>query len=36
MNLKEMGYVNLDWIHMAQDSDHLWVPVNTELNFRVP
>jgi hypothetical protein len=36
MNLKEMGWEVVDWIHLAQDSDQCWNLVNTVMNLRVP
>jgi hypothetical protein len=32
MDLKELGYEGVNWIHLAQDR----VAVNTVMNFRVP
>jgi len=35
MNLKYMGCENFDWIHLAQDTDQWWPPVNISLTIRV-
>jgi hypothetical protein len=36
MDLTEMGFGDVDWIHWAQDRDRLWALVNTVMNLRVP
>jgi hypothetical protein len=36
MDLREIGWVGVDWIDMAQDRDHWRALVNTVLNLRVP
>jgi hypothetical protein len=36
MNLREVGWVGMDWLHQAQDRDHWMALVNTVLNLRVP
>jgi hypothetical protein len=36
MDLKEMGFGDVDWIHWAQDRDRWWAVVNTVMNLRVP
>jgi hypothetical protein len=36
MDLKEIGCENMDWIHLAQDRDHLMVLVNMVMNLWVP
>jgi hypothetical protein len=33
MNLKEIGWESVDWIHLAQDRDHGWALVNMVTNF---
>jgi hypothetical protein len=35
MNLMEIGWEALDWMHLAQDRDQWRVLVNMALNFRV-
>jgi hypothetical protein len=36
MDLKEMGWVCMDWIDLAQDRDQWRTLVNTMMNLRVP
>jgi hypothetical protein len=36
MEFREIGWVDVDWIDMAQDSDHWRALVKTALNLRVP
>jgi hypothetical protein len=36
MNLMEIGWRNVDWIHLAQDRDQWWAVVNTVMKLRVP
>jgi hypothetical protein len=36
MDLREIGWDGMDWIHLAQDRDQWRVLVNTVTNFRVP
>jgi hypothetical protein len=36
MDLREIGWVEVDWIDMAQDRDQWRALVNTVLNLRVP
>jgi hypothetical protein len=36
MDLKEIGFGDVDWIHWAQDRDILRALVNTVMNLRVP
>jgi hypothetical protein len=36
MNLREIGWVAVDWIHVAQDRVQWWVFVNTVMNLQVP
>jgi hypothetical protein len=34
-DLKELEYEGVDWLYMAQDSDHWRAVVNTVVNLRV-
>jgi hypothetical protein len=34
-HLREIGWVNVEWIQLAQDRDQWWVLVNTVKNLRV-
>jgi hypothetical protein len=36
MDLREIGWCGMDWIHMTQDRDQWWTLVNTIMNLRVP
>jgi hypothetical protein len=36
MDLREIGFEDVDWIHLAQDRDRWRAPVNTVMNLRVP
>jgi hypothetical protein len=36
INLKEIGWKGMDWIHLAQDSDLLRPHVNTVMNLWTP
>jgi hypothetical protein len=36
MYLREIGWVGMDWIYLAQDRDQWMAPVNTVMNLRVP
>jgi hypothetical protein len=36
MDLREIGFGGVDWIHWAQDRDRWWALVNTVMNLRVP
>jgi hypothetical protein len=36
MNLREIGFGDVDWIHLAQDRDRWRALVNTIMNLRVP
>jgi hypothetical protein len=36
MDLREIGWGDMDWIDMAQDTDQWRVLVNTVMNLRVP
>jgi hypothetical protein len=34
--IKEREWAGMDWIHLAQDRDQWWAPLNTEMNLRIP
>jgi hypothetical protein len=36
MDLGEIGFGDVDWIHLAQNRDRWWNFVNTVMNLRVP
>jgi hypothetical protein len=36
MDLREIGFGDVDWIHWAQDRDRWRTLVNTVMNLRVP
>jgi hypothetical protein len=36
MGLWDIGWLRVDWIHLAQDRDQWPVLVNTVMNIRVP
>jgi hypothetical protein len=36
MDLKEIQWEDVDWIHMAQDGSHWWGLVNTVMNLQFP
>jgi hypothetical protein len=36
MDLREIGFGDVNWIHLAQDRDTWWALVNTMMNLRVP
>jgi hypothetical protein len=36
MDLREIGWDGMDWIHLAQDRDRWRASVNTVMNLRVP
>jgi hypothetical protein len=36
MDLREIVFGSVDWIHLAQNRDRRWALVNTVVNFRVP
>jgi CRISPR/Cas system-associated protein Cas7 (RAMP superfamily) len=33
MDLRKIGWEGTDWIHLAQDKDHLWALVNAVMNL---
>jgi len=36
LNLMEIGWKGVDWIHLAQDREHWRAFLDTIINFRVP
>jgi hypothetical protein len=36
MDLREIGWYDVDWIELAQDRDQWRTLVNTEMNLRIP
>jgi hypothetical protein len=34
MNLREMGWEGVDWMHLAEDWDQRWDLVNTVMNLQ--
>jgi hypothetical protein len=36
MDLRETGFGDVNWIHLAQDTDRWRALVNTVMNLRVP
>jgi hypothetical protein len=36
MDLGQIGFEDVDWIHLAQDRDRWWAVVNTVMNLRAP
>jgi hypothetical protein len=36
MDLREIGWEDVDWMHVVQDRDQWRTLVNTVMNFRVP
>jgi hypothetical protein len=36
MDLREIGFGDVDWIHLTQDRDRWRALVNTVMNLRVP
>jgi hypothetical protein len=36
MDLREIGFGDVDWIHWAQDRGRWWALVNTVMNLRDP
>jgi hypothetical protein len=35
MDIREIGWEGVDWIHLAQDMDQWWAVVKTVMNLRV-
>jgi hypothetical protein len=35
MDLREMGWEGVDWIHLVQDMDQWWAVVDTVMDYRV-
>jgi hypothetical protein len=35
MNLRKIGWEDVDWMHLAQDRDQRWAVVNTVMNLWV-
>jgi hypothetical protein len=35
MDLRKIGWENVDWKHLDQDRDQWWAVVNTVMNLRV-
>jgi hypothetical protein len=36
IDLREIGFGDVDWIHLAEDRDRWWALVNTVMNLLVP
>jgi hypothetical protein len=36
MDIGEIGWEIVDWMHLAQDRDHWWALVKMVMNLRVP
>jgi hypothetical protein len=36
MNLREIGWTGVDWMHPADDKDQWRAVVNTVMNLRIP
>jgi hypothetical protein len=36
MDLREIGWEGVDWLHVAQNRDQWRAVVNTVMNFRIP
>jgi hypothetical protein len=36
MNLREIGWESVDWMHLAQDKDQWWAHINMAMNLQVP
>jgi len=35
MDLRETGWEGVDWMHVTQNRDHWWTPVNVVMNLQV-
>jgi len=35
MDVREIEWEGVDWIHLVQNRDQWWAPVNIVMNFRV-
>jgi hypothetical protein len=35
MDVREIGREGVDWMHVAQDRDHLWALVTTVMKFHI-
>jgi hypothetical protein len=36
MDIREVGWKDMNWIDLAQDRDRWWAVVNAVMNLRVP
>jgi hypothetical protein len=36
VDLREIGFGDVDWMHLAQDRDRWWAVVNMVMNLQVP
>jgi len=36
MDLREIGWEAVDWIHVVQDREQWWALLNTVMSLRVP
>jgi hypothetical protein len=36
MDLREIGWEIVDWMHLAQDRDKWWAVMNMVMDFQVP
>jgi hypothetical protein len=36
MDLGEIGWEGVDWIHLNKDTDQWWALINTVMNLRFP
>jgi hypothetical protein len=36
MDLREIGWEDVDWIHLTHHRDQWWAVVNTVMNLQVP
>jgi hypothetical protein len=36
MDLRQIGWEGVDWIHLVQDREQWWALVNTVMNFWIP